>query len=250
MHLLRKSILQINLKIHSVFADFFSDTTIKADIDSYLEIQRYLATMQPKFIEYVRKQKEQGLEEGFVYLDSNLKEVGGDALYVTRLKDGDTIHIVPAVIGGGGKRGFLLAAAAVAAFFVIGPAAVALTGTAAGTAGGAAAAAGGLGVKASLAAIKASSFLSTIVGNVGLALLSALFNRPPDQDSSATRENTMFSSLKNTTDSGTSVPMHYGLVRVSGQFISGYVKTIAHGRGEIISVETVVSGETDPGGAV
>ena len=46
----------------------------------------------------------------------------------------------------------------------------------------------------------------------------------------------MFGSLKNTTSSGTPIPIHYGLMRVSGQFLSGYIQTNRHGKSDQVNV--------------
>ena len=67
--------MQVNIKVHSVYKSYFSDTNLTVDLTSFMELQRYLATMQPKFINYIRDQKEIGIEEGFTYLDSEFKEI-------------------------------------------------------------------------------------------------------------------------------------------------------------------------------
>ena len=237
--------MQVNIKVHSVYKPYFSNLNLTADLSSFMELQRYLATMQPNFIQYIRNQKQIGIEEGFTYLDSNLEEISGDNAYVKRFKDGETIYIAPSIIGGGGKRGALLGLLAVAAFFMLPVLATSLAGVGA-TGGGLGAAATavkglGIGAKASLAAIEASSFLSTITANVGLALISAIFAKPQDTSDSNSRNNDMFGGLKNSTTSGTPVPLHYGNVRIAGQLASGYVKTISHDKGTIIRVEDIVN---------
>lgn len=178
---------------------------------------------------YVRQQRLNNIEEGFVFLDKRLKQINVDEMMLRRAKEGDIIHIVPAIIGGGGKRGGLFAILAFAAFLVFLPA-IAGTGifgsAAAGAAGGAttAASAGGLATLGGI--FKASPFLAQIVGNVGLALLSSLFMSNPKQET--TRENNMFGSLTNTIESGTPIPLNYGCVRVAGQLVSGYLNSVNH----------------------
>jgi predicted phage tail protein len=49
---------------------------------------------------------------------------------------------------------------------------------------------------------------------------------PKTKTAESSRDNDMFGSLVNTTSSGIPIPINYGLVRVAGQLISGYVKTI------------------------
>lgn len=180
---------------------------------------------------YVRQQRLNNIEEGFVFLDKRLKQINVDEMMLRRAKEGDIIHIVPAIIGGGGKRGGLFAILAFAAFLVFLPsiAATGMLGSAAGTAatvGGASTAvsAGGLATLGGI--FKASPFLAQIVGNVGLALLSSLFMSNPKQET--TRENNMFGSLTNTIESGTPIPLNYGCVRVAGQLVSGYLNSVNH----------------------
>jgi predicted phage tail protein len=52
----------------------------------------------------------------------------------------------------------------------------------------------------------------------------------------AVRENGAFESLTNSTSSGTPIPLHYGMPRVSGQFLSGYVDSTQHGKNDLIKV--------------
>ena len=46
----------------------------------------------------------------------------------------------------------------------------------------------------------------------------------------------MFGSLQNTIDSGVAIPLIYGMHRVTGQLISGYLDTVDHGKEDIITV--------------
>lgn len=228
----------VKIHVHSTLSHLFSESIISADLKYYLEVIRYFSTMQPKFINYLRQQDSIGVEESYALLDSNLTLITPDDLLIKRFNEGDTIYVVPAIMGGGGKRGGLLAVAALASVFVLAPAlapALAQAGVP-----GAGAFATTLADKGLFAAIKGSSFLSSVLTNVGLALLSSLFMKKPEKADSNSR-NDMFGALKNTIESGTPIPIHYGLVRVGGQFISGYIQTIDHAKGENISVNSLVS---------
>lgn len=203
-----------------------------------MDIMRYFATMQPSFIQYIRQQDANGLDESYVLLDKNLELIDTNDMLMRKFKDGDEIWVVPAIIGGGGKRGGLLAVAALAAVFVIAP----YLAPALGAAGvpGAASFATTAASQGVFAAVKASTFLTSIATNAGLALLSAVFMKKPETADTNSRNN-MFGALKNTTESGTPVPIHYGLVRTGGQFISGYIQTIDHSKGADISVNSLIS---------
>lgn len=242
----------IKIKPHSALVQFFTEEELYVDINSYTDLPRYLDSMQPAFFNYVKEQKSNSIEEGYVLLDKNLKELTYDDLLIRAVREGDVIHIVPAVFGGGGKRGGLLAVAALFAMFVFFPVGAGALG---GLGGGAASAAG------KTAAVAASGaggglfsnlppFLSNILVNVGLSMLSALFTKKQDDADSASRQNDMFGSLQNSTSSDTPVALHYGQVRVAGQLVSGYIQTINHARNETVTVDGVIEGlRYDGGGA-
>jgi predicted phage tail protein len=52
------------------------------------------------------------------------------------------------------------------------------------------------------------------------------------------RSNDMFGGLQNTISSSTPIPLIYGMHRVPGQLISGYLDTVDHGRDDNITVES------------
>jgi predicted phage tail protein len=236
--------LLVTIKPHSSFKKFFSEKEYVADFKTYNDVFFYLNGMHKRFINYLRQQKAQGIEESFVFLDKNLRIINPDELQLKHARDGDVIHIVPAVVGGGGKRGGILAVLALAAFVFVAIPAIAAAGAGAGAAAGAAA-----GTTGSIFGAKGlGGFLGNLVVNLGLALLSSLFaSKPKEQE---TRQNDMFGSLTNSTSSGTPVPLNYGLMRVAGQMINGYVLSLGHAKtqnmniyGEIITTESTSATE-------
>lgn len=157
------------------------------------------------------------------------------------------VYVVPSISGGGGgKSGIILGAAIAAfAFFAI-PAIAGATGAlgsgtlAAGTTstlGSAASAFSGLSGAAGFAA-------RTLLGigiNLVLGGLASLFTKKPkpkDQelDRPERRDNNAFGSLTNSTSSDNTVPMVYGMHRIGGQLVSGYIKTRDHGKNDIVKV--------------
>ena len=58
-------------------------------------------------------------------------------------------------------------------------------------------------------------------------------------DSEARSDNKIFQGLQNTTNSNVPVPMIYGRTRVGGQFVSGEILSIEHGRNETIKVSSL-----------
>lgn len=136
----------------------------------------------------------------------------------------------------------LVTLAAVAATGYIGftalTAATAATTTSAAVGSAAVGAAGATGSTAAAAA-GLGSFGTTLAVNAGLALVTSLFTQKPESLTSRdqqVRQNNMFGSLQNTIDSGTSIPLLYGQHRVAGQFISGYIDSIDHGKNDDITV--------------
>jgi len=221
--------LLVTIKPHSSLQSYFIGGDISINLDSYSEVLDYLAVMQPAFIYYTKQLIAEGLQESFVFLDENLNEIPKEDLLVKRFKDDTTIHIVPVVMGGGGKRGGVLAILAAAAlFFFAGPIGTALAPALAGT--GATA----TGITTAVTQLALSLALS------GLSAVLMKAPSAPKNADSARVENNMFSSLKNTIDSGTFVPINYGMPRVAGHLVTGYIKTINHPKGFKVSVSDVI----------
>lgn len=230
----------VDIKIHSAFTDFFPNLCLKADIKKYMDVPYYLGSIHPRFKNYAKAIDNGDCQEGYAILDKNLKIVCDQDLFIKSAKSDDTFYIVPAIVGGGGKRGnmLLLAALAIAApgvgsmigggTFLGGYGAV---GTSVATTLGMAAPAAGTGMALSIG--------QSIGINAGLALVTSLFTERPNdikQTDQNIRSNDMFGSLQNTIDSGVPIPLIYGMHRVTGQLISGYLDTVDHGKEDIITV--------------
>jgi predicted phage tail protein len=245
---LEKSTLLVKLKIHSTFNKFFTESEYSVDINRYIDMLFYLKSMHPKFMKYLDNQEVQGdFNEGYVLLDDKLHLLTNEELYLLKAKENSTIHLVPSIVGGGGKRGGLLAIFAIFALIAF-TGGLGLAGAGAAAGGGAAGAVGASGAAIAPAGggffgsiFKAfnamPSFLKNMVGNIGLRALSAIFMKQPKQsESEAIRENGMFNSLTNSTSSGTAIAIHYGMPRISGQFLSGYIDSVEHGKSDTIRV--------------
>lgn len=239
----------VTIKPHSSFSKFFSEKEYIADFKNYNDIFFYLNGMHKRFITYLRQQKAQGIEESFVFLDKNLRIIPPDELQIKHAREGDIIHIVPAVVGGGGKRGGILKILALAAFvFIALPALGAFGAAGTGAATGGTVTAIAPAVTAATAPTLTSKILTSLVTNLALSVLSSIFASNPKEEQ--TRQSDMFGSLTNSTSSGTPIALNYGLVRVAGQMINGYVLSLGHAKtqnmniyGEIISAETTSATE-------
>jgi len=249
--------LLAKIKIHSAFKSLFTELEYTADFKKYADILYYLGAMHPRFQRYAKAIEHGQCQEGYALLDKNLKPISDQDLFIKSVKSDDVFHIVPAIVGGGGKRTQKLltyAAIATAAYFAApyvmsafaggGSSAVAASGyggTVAGAEAGrmaafsstlsapAAAGSAGLGISA-----------GTLAVNAGLALVTMLFTQRQDikQTDQNVRSNDMFGGLQNTISSSTPIPLIYGLHRVPGQLISGYLDTVDHGRDDNITVQS------------
>lgn len=230
----------VDIKIHSAFTDFFPNLCLKADIKKYMDVPYYLGSIHPRFKNYAKAIDNGDCQEGYAILDKNLKVVCDQDLFIKSAKKDDTFYIVPAIVGGGGKRGnmLLLAALAIAA-----PGVGSMIGG--GTfLGGYGAAGASVASTIGMAAPTAGTGMALSIGqsigiNAGLALVTSLFTERPNdikQTDQNIRSNDMFGSLQNTIDSGVPIPLIYGMHRVTGQLISGYLDTVDHGKEDIITV--------------
>ena len=231
----------VDIKIHSAFKDFFPNTCLKADIKNYADITYYLGSMHPKFLRYAKAIEQGECQEGYALMDKNFKLISDQDLFIKIAKKDDVFYLVPAIVGGGGKRSNLLLMAALA-FAIPGALSVAGGGNffAAYGSVGQSIGAGLSGGPVALGNAGTTMAIAQTVGmNVGLALITSYFTSRRDnikQTDQAIRTNDMFGSLQNTVDSGTPIPLVYGLHRVTGQLISGYLDTVDHGKSDNITV--------------
>jgi predicted phage tail protein len=234
--------LLAKIKIHSAFKSLFTELEYKADFKKYADILYYLGAMHPKFQRYAKAIEQGQCQEGYALLDKNLKPISDQELFIKSVKTDDVFHIVPAIVGGGGKRTQKLltyAAIATAAYFAFPLVANAFAPSTGAQLGSAA-----LGAEAAIGTTTASAGLGisagTLAVNAGLALVTMLFTQRQDikQTDQNVRSNDMFGGLQNTVSSSTPIPLIYGMHRVPGQLISGYLDTVDHGKDDSITVES------------
>lgn len=233
--------MQTKIKIHSAYKNIFNEKEYSADLEKYADILFYLGSMHPKFKKYADAILRGECQEGYAILDKELNPVSDQDLFIKTIKPNDEFYVVPAIIGGGGKRmNKLVQYALIATAVVVGGSAI----VGALSTGGGTAVTTGAAVETGTAASGGFSAISasTLAMNAGLALVTALFTRRPEISSgnkdSAVRQNNMFGGLQNTIESGTPVPLIYGMHRMSGQLISGYLDTVDHGKDDEITVQS------------
>jgi len=239
--------------IHSAYSKLFTQKVYEVDVERYADVLVYLTSMHRKFRNYVKSVDNGLIDETYCLLNKDKEIITQDDLFIRRVKNDDCFYVVPSFMGGGGKNGkFLLFAAMMAAAIYTGGASTAAgVGTGTTAAGSAGAMASGSGVVPHVAGeigasqLGASGFSlgsmgTTLAVNAGLALVTSMFTKKPsdikrtDQNS---RQNNMFGSLKNTIDSGTPIMLNYGLFRVAGHFVSGYLDTTDHDASASITVQ-------------
>jgi len=214
--------LIVNIHVHSAFKRFFPSKSFSTDLSTYSELITYLHAMHKSFIGFIKQQLVNGETDCFVILDKDFNIISIEELMIRVPKKNDKIYIVPTIVGGGGDNGLMTV--------LLGVALVASAGTLAPAIGGVLGAAAGGALEATIAGT-----ITNIGINLILSGFVAMFTKKSGNKDKASR-NDMFSSLSNSTTSDTPVALHYGEVRVAGQFISGYIQAIEHGKSEVIKV--------------
>jgi len=241
---LRTHTLLVTIKPHTAFKNMFSESEYQADLKSYLDIFPYIASIHPKFHSYIKRIEANEVDENYSFLDKDLNIIRNDEIFIKKLKEDEVIHIVPAVFGGGGKRGLLPVLAIAGLGIATGGFGF---GAAAGGAGAGAGAGASGGFFSGLSSAFASmpNFLQTMTVNLALAAVTSLFTtrQKPRETDQQTRENSMFGSLTNSTEPGTPIALHYGMVRVGGQLVSGYIETEEHEKDDIVKVSDMFSND-------
>ena len=253
----------ITLKINSVFKNHFDQPEYQVDVNNYYDIEFYLKSIHPRFDNYIRQIKNGEAQESFAYVNSNLEVIDKTTFALKKVKDGEVIYLVPVIVGGGGNKGlFAFAAFAVIAISMpyLAPAATTfgetLTAAQFAAEGGMAAhigfgAGAGGGILGGLAALP--TFVQGILGNLALSLVTSLFTSKPKsktqevtKDSDTRSQNDMFGNLVNSTTSGKPVGINYGLFRVGGQFLSGYVLSAQHDKDNAPTIESYFTPASSP----
>ena len=224
----------ITLKFHPTIQKYtngVTEHTVK--INDLVDLRNSLEYLFPQLGIHIKRIR-CGLNsrENIALVNKNKRVLDRDDYLIGKLRKTDThFHVVPLFVGGGGNGGaqqVLLGAALIGLSFM-------LPG------------AGGLATSGFLSTIS----LQGIVLKMGISMvlsgvMGMLMKTPKPAvsgaqttDSEARIDNKIFQGLQNTTQSNTPVPMIYGRTRVGGQFISGEILSIQHGRNESIKVSAL-----------
>jgi len=253
--------MQIELRIHSSYKPYFGQRSYSLEVIDFEDIHLYLRNLHPKFDAYLKAVQRKDTEESVCLVDSTFRVLDYNTKQMKKIKDGDVYYVAPMIVGGGGKRGFIaIAAFAVLAYATGGFSLMTPTPPPGVELGmleldaGIAAANGGGGIFGGIgqAFSNMPTFLKSIIGNLAISFITSLFTKKPKSpvaatpDSAARTENNMFNSLQNSTESGTPIALNYGMTRVAGQFVSGYLHTTAHGKGNDPAVQSLFQANHTP----
>ena len=175
----------------------------------------------PKLALYITQIVSHQVQSLVYFIDKDSKKIIPHTI-TNSTKSTDLVFIITIYGQGEDMAGIAIGAALIAAAFIPGLQGVAIAGL-------------------SLTGFMMSTGISMVLSGV----LNALGTRPSSNpqgttDTPARRNNDSFEGLVNTTSTDTPIPLIYGHHRVSGQFISGKIKTINHDRGTYISVANYI----------
>ena len=251
--------MKVKVKFHSSYKKYFDDDSYDVDIATYSDILFYLKGMHPRFANYIHQIENGDINEYIGLVDSKFNCISSDIQNVKRPKDGEVVYISPVIAGAGGKMGGIIMGIALIAVAIAVPYALGAAHIAAMAPGAMGGFTGGFMGTMSVGFSVMGSMMSSLmvqIGMMGLNMLMGAFTKKPKNpvqgspDSAARTENNMFCALSNTTESGTPVSLHYGMTRVAGQFVSGYLHTSRHGKGKDPSVQTLFNAGHTPNAIV
>ena len=225
----------VTLKFHPTIQKYtngLSEHTIK--INDLLDIRNALEYLFPKLGIHIKRIR-CGINsrENIALVNIKKRVLERDDYRLGKLRKTDTeFHVVPLFIGGGGgKGGFttILIGAALIGLSLAGvfPASIATTGLLAS-----------IDLQAMALSMGISMVLSGVMGMIMKTPTPSILGAQTT-DSEARIENKIFQGLQNTTQSNVPVPMIYGRTRVGGQFVSGEILSIQHGRNEVVKVSSL-----------
>ena len=229
----------ITLVIHQNATKYFkNEKELKVEIKDYHSLMSFLVNSFPKFAEFIKQNKNK-LTTDFFILNENKKRVDLADVEANKKLNDEVYYLVPSILGGGGKGGgiamVVVGIALIAVAFYMAPAIVGAMGPTMGM-GTTAFTIGSIGVSFSqIAMFGASIALQGIMAMVQSGPKSNSNNRTFTDDGSRT-ENNLFTGLTNTINSGVPVGMRYGMTRIGGHLISGYIKSFNHGKNDQIQV--------------
>jgi len=216
------------LKFHPTIQKYtngLSEHTVK--INDLVDLRNSLEHLFPQLGVHIKRIR-CGLNsrENIALVNTKKRVLDRDDYLIGTLRKSDThFHVVPLFLGGGGEGGtqqLLLGAALIGIGFMMPGSTIIL----------------GMSIKAMVMKMGVSMVISGVMGMI-MKTPKPSVTGGQTTDSEARIENKIFQGLQNTTQSNIPVPIIYGRTRVGGQFVSGEILSIQHGRNEFIKVSAL-----------
>ena len=241
----------VTLKFHPTIQKYtngIKEHTVS--VSDFVDIRNCLEFLFPLLGIHIRRIRGgANRRENIALVTKNKRVLRREDYFINRLNKEDTeFHVVPLFIGGGGGMGqIILGVALVALVIFTGGVALAPVAGAGLTSMGTVGMAGAFSSLGAIGSMGIGSMLMGMGVNMIISGVMAMMMKPPQlavqgaqtTDSESRSENKIFQGLQNTTNSNVPVPMMYGRTRVGGQFISGEILSIEHGRNETIKVSSL-----------
>ena len=239
----------VTLKFHPTIQKYTSGVKEHTvSVNDFVDIRNCLESLFPLLGIHIRRIRAgANRRENLALVNKDKRVIQQEDYFFNRLDKDDTeFYVVPLFIGGGGNGlGMVVLGIALVALVVFtgGAGAVALAPMTS-LAGGAVIGGSTLGT---IAGIGIGSMLMSMGVSMIISGVMAMMMKPPKlavdgaqtTDAESRSENKIFQGLQNTTNSNVPVPLVYGRTRIGGQFVSGEIRTIEHGRNEFIRVSAL-----------
>lgn len=218
----------ITVRFHKSLQKYTKVSTHQFDVVDFDSLYHGLRELFPDLSEQINKVFHHSRKDFITLLYDKNKIVPNSWIIRNDIPDNiNEFYLVPSVFGSG-KAGKAIAGIGIAAFaFFVLPS---IAGV-------------GFGNFSSLTGFSALAGKVLLGFGVNLALssvLELLMKQPkpdsPSLDSTQRQDNSLFGALTNTLDTNQAISLNYGMIRVPGQFISGYIKTINHGKDDTVQV--------------
>ena len=222
----------ITLNIHKSLKKYFKNqSSVKVNCHDYFDLISYMVSNYPEFSKLVKNLKNGKFDEELFLLNNKKKLINNEDIYVNKKLSQNTFYLVPSLSGG--KSGFVTVAIGIGIVALAIFAAPAVVGAAGPTLGMATPAIAGI-TYGQIAAFGVSVALSGIMA--AMAKAPSAPARRQFTDAGSRTDNNAFDGLRNNITSNVPIGLNYGLNRVAGQMISGYILSRNHGKNDVVNV--------------
>lgn len=222
-------------KVLQKYTDGYEEFTSEGD--SYIDIVINCIRMFPNLEKVFKIIATRNINEELVLIEN--REIVPFENYILPPKKDCKLILCPVIGGGGGNTNIILIIALVVIVVLLwwnpGSWAFASSSIAAGGAGATGASVGAVAASATVTTL--GSIAIGLAINIAITLLTPTAKSQVSSGGRPTRNNDAYEGLVNTSSTSTPVTLNYGNIRVAGQLVSGYTKTIDHGESDIIEVK-------------